>query len=180
MPVQRFARPLLEDGAARTGETTHLAVLQGADVLYVDKEQPPGEAPQLVTEVGVRLPAHLTAVGRAILAQLPAAQVRANLGPSPLVTRTDHGPRSVDELVVAERELPGPAPDEATIRVEWAGICGSDLHVMRTGAWVEQWPATLGHEVVGRVEAAGPAVSVEPGARVVLDSRLPCMSCPAC
>jgi len=38
------------------------------------------------------------------------------------------------------------------VRVAWAGVCGSDLHVLKTGAWVSYWPATLGHEVVGVVE----------------------------
>ena len=45
-------------------------------MLYVIEERAPGRPP-LVTEVGVRLPAHLTASGRAILAALPTAQVRA-------------------------------------------------------------------------------------------------------
>ena len=51
-------------------------MLHGRDVLYVVEERAPGRPP-LVTDVGVRLPAHLTASGRAILAALPAAQVRA-------------------------------------------------------------------------------------------------------
>jgi DNA-binding IclR family transcriptional regulator len=47
----------------------------------------------------VRLPAQLTASGRAMLAALPAASVRA-LFPSPaaFVLRTDHGPRNLREL----------------------------------------------------------------------------------
>ncbi|WP_306454849.1 IclR family transcriptional regulator domain-containing protein, partial [Streptomyces albidoflavus] len=54
----------------------------------------------LVTDIGVRLPAHLTASGRAILAHLPEAQVRA-LYPRPgdLITRTGRGPRSLAELL---------------------------------------------------------------------------------
>ena len=48
----------------------------GSDVLYVIEERAAGR-PTLVTDVGVRLPAHLTASGRAMLAALPAAQVRA-------------------------------------------------------------------------------------------------------
>ena len=42
-----------------------IAVLHGRDVLYVVEERAPGRPP-LVTDVGVRLPAHLTASGRAI------------------------------------------------------------------------------------------------------------------
>jgi threonine dehydrogenase-like Zn-dependent dehydrogenase len=83
-------------------------------------------------------------------------------------------------LDVGERELAEIGPGDARIGVEWAGLCGSDLHVMRTGAWVQEWPATLGHEVFGRVEEAGPALEIETGARVVLDSRLPCLACEAC
>jgi hypothetical protein len=55
----------------RTNESAHLAVLNGRDVLYVLEERAPGKPP-LVTDVGVRLPAQLTASGRAILAAVPA------------------------------------------------------------------------------------------------------------
>jgi DNA-binding IclR family transcriptional regulator len=46
----------------------------------------------------VRLPAHLTAVGRAILAELPAAQVEALYAGQPLVLRTGRGPTSLEAL----------------------------------------------------------------------------------
>jgi DNA-binding IclR family transcriptional regulator len=98
-PLQRLGRPLLEELTERTGETSHLAILHGTEVLYVDKQQPAGFAPKLVTEVGVRLPAHLAAVGRAILAELPEAQIRALYADEPLVLRTGRGPTSVDALL---------------------------------------------------------------------------------
>jgi DNA-binding IclR family transcriptional regulator len=98
-PLQRLGRPLLIELAGALGDTVHLAVLHGTDVLYVDKEQPPGAATKLVTEVGVRLPAHLTAVGRAILAELSEAQVRALFANAPLVRRTDQGPSALDDLL---------------------------------------------------------------------------------
>jgi DNA-binding IclR family transcriptional regulator len=75
-PLQRLARGPLARLVDRVGESAHLAVLHGRDVLYVVEERAPGRPP-LVTDVGVRLPAHLTASGRAMLAMLPAAQVRA-------------------------------------------------------------------------------------------------------
>lgn len=75
-PLQRISRRHLADLVDRTGQSAHLAVLHGRDVLYVVEERAP-RRPPLVTDVGVRLPAHLTASGRAILAALPAAQVRA-------------------------------------------------------------------------------------------------------
>jgi DNA-binding IclR family transcriptional regulator len=102
-PLERLARPLLSAVVEQTGHTTHLGVLHGRETLYLLKEQPRGAIP-LVTEVGVRLPAHLTAVGRAMLARLPRAQVRA-LYPTraEFVDRTGRGPSSP----IALRELLG-------------------------------------------------------------------------
>ena len=80
-PLARLARRPLAELVDRTGHGAHLAVLHGRDVLYVIEERAPGRPP-LVTDVGVRLPAHLTASGRTILAALPASQVRA-LYPGP-------------------------------------------------------------------------------------------------
>jgi DNA-binding IclR family transcriptional regulator len=97
-PLQRISRRTLTDLVDRTSQTAHLAVLHGRDVLYVVEERAPGRAP-LVTDVGVRLPAHLTASGRAILCALPAAQVRA-LYPdaASFVDRTGSGPRTLSAL----------------------------------------------------------------------------------
>ena len=97
-PLQRLGRPILESVCADTGETCHLAILHGADVLYLDKEAPAGNGPTLVTDVGVRLPAHLTAVGWAILSELPEPQVKASFGDGPMVTRTGSGPDRLDVL----------------------------------------------------------------------------------
>lgn len=60
----------------RLGETCHIAVLQDRDVLYVVEQRAAGRA-SLITDVGVRLPAHLTATGRALLGAMPRAQLRA-------------------------------------------------------------------------------------------------------
>ncbi|GAA1829408.1 IclR family transcriptional regulator [Agromyces salentinus] len=75
-PLARLGRPLVASAVDRLGESGHLAVLHGRDVLYLVEERAP-RRPSLVTDVGVRLPAHLTATGRAMLAQLPPAQLRA-------------------------------------------------------------------------------------------------------
>jgi len=59
-PLQRIARRPLAELVDRTEHSAHLAVLHGRDVLYVVEERAPGRPP-LVTDVGVRLPAQLTA-----------------------------------------------------------------------------------------------------------------------
>lgn len=97
-PLARLARIPLARLVDRVGQSAHLVVLHGADVLYVIEERAPGRPP-LVTDVGVRLPAHLTASGRAILATLPAAQVRAIYpGPQSFATRTGEGPKTPSQL----------------------------------------------------------------------------------
>lgn len=75
-PLQRVARPVLHRLVDTATYTGHLAVLHGRDVLYVLEDRAT-RRPPLVTDVGVRLPAQLTASGLAMLADLPAAQVRA-------------------------------------------------------------------------------------------------------
>ncbi|MFE0266836.1 IclR family transcriptional regulator [Nocardiopsis alba] len=96
--IERLARPLLHQLTETTGATAHLGVLHGSDTLYLLKEQPP-HAPTLITGVGVRLPAHLTASGRAMLARLPRAQVRALYpGADAFTDRTGKGPRTPGEL----------------------------------------------------------------------------------
>ncbi|WP_439592106.1 IclR family transcriptional regulator [Microbacterium sp.] len=97
-PLARLGRPLVAALADRTGESAHLAVMTGRDVLYLVEERAP-RRPALVTDVGVRLPAHLTATGRAMLAALPREQVRA-LYPdaSAFADRTGRGPGSPREL----------------------------------------------------------------------------------
>jgi DNA-binding IclR family transcriptional regulator len=97
-PLQRIARRPLAELVDALGESAHLTVLHGRDIYYVLEERAPGRRP-LVTDVGVRLPAHLTASGRAILALLPSRQVRA-LYPDKdaFATRYDTGPSSPSRL----------------------------------------------------------------------------------
>lgn len=98
-PLQRLAGPVLDRLVNRVKQTAHLAILVGDEVLYLAKRQPPGPAPVLVTEVGIRLPAHLAATGQAILASMTPEQVSAiYFGSKTLPTRTGTGPRSRDEL----------------------------------------------------------------------------------
>lgn len=97
-PLTRLGRPLLAELVDRVGESAHLAVLHGRDVLYLVEERAP-HRPALVSDVGVRLPSHLAASGVAQLAALPAAQLRA-LFPDQkaFVSRFDGGVSRYGEL----------------------------------------------------------------------------------
>lgn len=96
--LQRTARAPVAALVRTSGCTAHLAVLHGREVVYVIEERARGTAP-LVSDVGVRLPAHLTATGRAMLAALPAAHVRALFpDPAAFVLRHGVGPTSLSAL----------------------------------------------------------------------------------
>jgi DNA-binding IclR family transcriptional regulator len=110
-PLERWGRPILHRLSATVQPiapaVAHLGVLHGRETLYVALVTPPKDPLTVVAEVGVRLPASLTASGRAVLSQLPDAQVRA-LFPSKeaFVDRTGHGPTSptaLSRLLAAER-----------------------------------------------------------------------------
>lgn len=67
--------PHLEQLTLALGVTSHYAILDGQGVVYICKEDPPGPAIQLASQVGIRLPAHLTAVGRACLAYMDSSRI---------------------------------------------------------------------------------------------------------
>lgn len=84
---------------------------------------------------------------------------------------------------------PRPEPDELVVRVEWCGLCGTDLEEYREGPITipvaephplrgTRAPITLGHEVVGRVERAAADGSGPPvGTLVVPDVVIGCGTC---
>jgi L-iditol 2-dehydrogenase len=89
------------------------------------------------------------------------------------------------ELEIAEVAAPRlTRPDGVLLRIDRAGICGSDVHYYldgRIGDQVLQYPCTLGHECAGTVLEVGAAVnSVQPGDRVAVDPALVCGTCDQC
>jgi 2-desacetyl-2-hydroxyethyl bacteriochlorophyllide A dehydrogenase len=85
------------------------------------------------------------------------------------------------EVRVDERPDPElQAPDDAVVRVEASGVCGSDLHIFHGRVAIEPG-FTIGHEYVGTVVAAGDAVhAVAVGDRVLGCFQVACGACPPC
>lgn len=126
-PLQRLARVPLASLVDRTGFSGHLGVLHGRDVLYLIEERARGR-PSLVTDVDVRLPASLTASGRAILAALPGAQVRALFAdPSDFVVRTGAGPRSPSALraLLIEARRAGYAVERGEVSKAYSSVAAA-------------------------------------------------------
>jgi DNA-binding IclR family transcriptional regulator len=163
-PLQRLARVPLADLVDRVGHNAHLAVLHGREVIYLVEERAPGRPP-LVTDVGVRLPAHLTASGRAMLAALPAAQVRA-LFPqaSAFVLRNERGPTSPASLrrLLGETRRRGWAEEDGEVSEGFASV--GVAVVDHTGHPVAAVAVTFPS---GAVEAAETARQVSRTARVL-------------
>lgn len=125
----RMAGPLLDRLVRETPvpAVAQLAVLHGSDVSYVGQASAP-RAPTTVVRVGVRLPAHLTATGRAMLAAVPAAQVRA-LFPhrDALITRQGIGPTTLPALdaILAATRHRGYATEDGEITAEYASVAAA-------------------------------------------------------
>ncbi len=83
------ARPL----ARELGETIQLAILQGRDVLYIGKQEGT-QWVRLASEVGTRLPAHATSLGKCLLAWLPSDELERLLAAGPLPALT---PRTITD-----------------------------------------------------------------------------------
>jgi IclR family KDG regulon transcriptional repressor len=91
------ARPL----ARELGETIQLAILQGRDVLYIGKQEG-SQWVRLASEVGTRLPAHATSLGKCLLAWLPENELECLLAEGPLVALT---PRTITDPEALRAEL---------------------------------------------------------------------------
>lgn len=85
------------------------------------------------------------------------------------------------DLEVREVGRPIAGADEVVVRVEAAGICGSDLHGVASRSSRREPPLIMGHELCGEVVAAGgPSGELLVGTRVAVNPQVPCGDCLAC
>ncbi len=87
-------------------------------------------------------------------------------------------------FTLAEVPVPAIGPTDVLIRVEKAGVCGTDWHIYSWDKWAQarvKPPLTIGHEFMGTVEAVGDAVrSVRVGDRVSAEGHIADMTCLLC
>jgi len=96
--VGRWARPHMERLAHDLGESVNLAMLDGDQVVYVGQVMASRNSMRMFTEVGRRVLPHCTGVGKAILAEMDAADVRALLSRTGMPARTEHTIVDPDEM----------------------------------------------------------------------------------
>ena len=86
------------------------------------------------------------------------------------------------EFEVKEMPVREIQADEVLVRIEYASICGSDMHIF-TGDFHPRTPVPFipGHEMAGFIEKAGDSVkNFVKGEKVAIDPIIWCGSCPAC
>ena len=104
--------------------------------------------------------------------------------------RPEHGKMKVavmngiGKMGFEERPIPVPKDDEVLVKLEYVGICGSDLHYYESGAigdYVVKPPFVLGHEPGGIIVEVGKNVThLRPGDRVALEPGKTCGHCEFC
>ena len=86
-----------------------------------------------------------------------------------------------NQVSVKQVDEPSPAPDQALIKVEACGICGTDIHVIRGEFAPTRYPIIPGHEFCGEVVAVGGAVrNLRVGDFVAVDPSLFDGTCRQC
>ena len=87
-----------------------------------------------------------------------------------------------NQMEIQEVPVPEPGPGDVTIKVAYAGLCGTDMHAYQGGYSKTRYPVVLGHELSGIVTAVGEGVTkLKVGDRVTSESTYKaCEECRYC
>lgn len=141
--IRKVGRPVLEILWRETGETVNLAALDGGEVLYLDVLESPHHF-RLSSQTGMRRPVNCTALGKAILACLPAGSRDELLASCRMEKRT---PKSVTSLAELITELG---------RVQRRGYALDDEEVEQGACCVAAPVFDSSGMVVASISVAGP------------------------
>ena len=87
----------------------------------------------------------------------------------------------IEDIRCEELPIPNCGEKDVLIKVAYAGICGSDLHIYKKGMFIQNIPETMGHEFSGTVVKTGSKVhSLQAGDRVTANPMVTCGNCIAC
>jgi DNA-binding IclR family transcriptional regulator len=165
--IRTASLPLLVDLAEATGETVHLAILEGTDVLYVEKLDS-RSGPDLPSRVGGRMPAYCTGLGKAILAfsKPPTVQAVFERGLKRRTPRTIIAPGLLSRELAAVRRTgiayeyeestagvrctASPVLDASNVAIAAISVAGwaSRLNLSRVTSAVRTAALTLSRELV--------------------------------
>ena len=103
LEVTDLARPLLEKLRDETGQSVHLAIRDGGDVIFVIKARAESAFASSIN-IGTRLPAHGTVLGRVILADLSDQELNEVYPQSTLPKFSPQTPQNLDDLKALLRQ----------------------------------------------------------------------------
>lgn len=142
--LQEAFRTAASDFVAKHNEAVQMAILDGAEVVYVAREDA-NRPVRLVSDLGTRLPAHCSALGKAIMASMDDADVVAMLPPT-LTALTE---RSITRLPQLLKTL---------AQVRSAGVA---FDVEEVSAGLHCFAAYVGKTAMGRRVAVSTSVPID-------------------
>jgi DNA-binding IclR family transcriptional regulator len=147
LDLRERARPFLERLSLDTGETVHLCVYDAGEVVYLDKVEP-SRSVRLASSVGRRSPAYCTAVGKAMIAHVPEAEMETAVQRHGLRQLTR---KTIGTLAELKTEL-------ARVRTQGFAIDNEENEegVRCVGSVVRGFGGTL----VGAISVSGPSFRV--------------------
>lgn len=143
----------------RTGETVQVAVLDGREVVYVERLDSPNTL-RLFLEVGRRNSAHATGCGKALLAFLPPEQLDRRLRNWRLEAKTTH---TITDLSLLRKDLA-----EARRRGYAVNRRESEVGVISVAAPIRD----VSGRAVAAISVAGPAERLEPHERLLAQATV--------
>ena len=159
LDLTRTAAKPLQALADETGYTSNMAILDGPDIVYVDRRRPTRAASrvELNTQIGSRLPAYCTSMGKVLLAYRDPATIRAILDRTDLTRR---GPRTItarEQLTSALRRVvaqgyavtdeelgPGLRSVAAPVRDRTGQVVAAINIALHMGTWNASMDAVVG------------------------------------
>ncbi len=167
LDLHAAAGPVLAHVRAQTGESVQIGVLDGAEVVYIDRLES-AHSLRLFTETGRRVPSHCTSSGKVLLAHLPEPDRDAVLAGRQLVQLTPHTivePTALrDELATVRARGWAEAVNEREIGVASLAAPIRDIHgcvvaAISIGAPVARFGAAARRRCAGVLAEGGEAVS---------------------
>lgn len=183
LDVRRLAQPYLRElPECLAGASVSLAVLDGADVVYIERVSQRRIAVNVDVEVGSRLPAHCSSMGKALLAALPADEFRAVLAALRLDPMTPSTITSTDRLETELRRVRSRGyaiNDEETVRglrsvaAAVRDAQGRPVAAVNVAVSAAEWTVDqLVAEAAVPVTAAASAISRHLGLRETAEARV--------
>jgi IclR family pca regulon transcriptional regulator len=183
LELAKVAGRPLQNLADETNYTVNMAVLDGGDIVYIDRRRPArsGFRIELNVQVGARLPAYCTSMGKVLLAHRDPAGLRAILDRTDLARR---GPKTITAreqltstlarvaasgIAVNDEEL---APGLRSLAAPVRDRTGQVVAAVNIAVHLSSWNATM-DAVVGRLESPLRRTTQE------ISQRLGCLPTPS-